>query len=150
MDTTQYTSWKPATLVNSKYELRVHFAEEFVGNNADDNGEVSTGIKFIYEVIRCLNPEGEALSNGAPSAKYRFEELLLHPKRNSSPGYVEMQSKKWRMMLDAIFGEGNVPAEVKPEDFIDRTFCASTKLKWNDFKQAEVPELSYRWMLGAE
>jgi len=145
MDTSRYSTWTPAVLVKGKYELKVDGAEYFESNKFDDNGEKSTGMKFTYEVV---GPGDAVLSNGACALGEKFSELMLHPKESSSPKYVEMCSRKWSSMLKSIFGE-HVPPRVEPEDFIDKVFVAQCNPKFDEFAQAEVPNIGWRGPYGS-
>lgn len=145
MDTTGYKAWTPPVLTKGKYELKVNFVENFQGKNADENGEVSTGMKFRYEVV---GPADAVLSSGSSAVGYQFSELLLEPKRSSSQKYIDMCNQKWHAQLSAIFGD-DIPTTVEPEDFMDRIFVATCKPKWSDFDQCEMPEISYRTRFGS-
>lgn len=144
MDTSRYTEWKPALPVKGEYELKIVFAENFVGKNPDDNGEVSVGTKFRYEI---LGPSDRLMTNGASAVGFQFSELMLEPKRSSSPKYVEMCSAKWNAQLDVCFGD-EVPPTVEPEDFFDRVFIATVAPKWSEFDQAEVATVGFRRRLS--
>ena len=145
MDTSKYVSWTPACLPKGEYELRVVFAEAFQGSKADDNGEFTTGTKFQYEV---MGPATAVLSNGMSAIGYKFDELLQEPKASASPKFVEMCNGWWHAQLKAIFGD-NIPNIVQPEDYIDRLFKAGCKPDWDDYKQADLPKITYRKAMTA-
>lgn len=146
MNTSQYREWTPPCPVQGMYDLKVNFAENFRGSNPDDNGEVSVGMKFRYDIV---GPHDAVLDNGESAIGFQFEELLLEPKQSSSPKYKEMCMRKWNAQLKSIFGD-MVPDNVSPEDFFDKIFTASAKPKWSDFNQANVPELGFRKAYSAE
>ncbi len=145
MDTQQYANWQAPCPVAGKYEIKVEFAENWVGTNPDANGEVSTGMKFIYEIV---GPPEAMMDNKTSAIGYKFDELLLEPKQSSSAKYVEMCSQKWNHQLHACFGD-QIPATVLPEDFLDRVFVATAKPKFDDFKQKNIPNLGWRGPLGS-
>ena len=143
MQTTGYVSWKPPVLVKGKYEVKIVFAESFVGTKVDDNGEVSVGMSFQYEVT---GPADAVMSDGSSAVGYRFKELMLEPKRNSSMKYINMCNAKWHSQFDACFGD-NVPENVEPEEFFDRCFLITAYPKWDEYSQEDQPNISWRGRL---
>lgn len=139
MDTKQYAEWTAPCPVAGKYELKVEFAENFVGK-VDENGEASTGMKFVYEIV---GPADAMMDNNTSAIGYKFDEILFHPKKSATPKGIEMCSQKWNYQLHACFGDA-IPPAVNPEDFFDRIFVANTKPKFDDFKQKNVPNMGWR------